>query len=268
MDLALRDKWALVTGSSAGIGEIIAHTLAREDARVIVHGRDSGRANAVASAIRDAGGTAMAVIGDLATDQGGARVVAEALAASKGVDILINNAGGYAARFWAQTTADTWRSFYEADVLSAIRMIQGLVPGMRERNWGRIINIGTGLATTPGNALPDYAAAKAALLNATVSLSKALAGTGITVNTISPGLIHTAGVEDVLRQHAKEAGWSNEWTAIQRNWFEHVLGNSTVDRLGTPQEVADLVAFVSSPRAAYINGANLRIDAGLTPSVN
>jgi 3-oxoacyl-[acyl-carrier protein] reductase len=116
--------------------------------------------------------------------------------------------------------------------------------------------------------LADYAAAKAALLNATVSLSKALADTGITVNCVSPGLIHTAGVEEVLKAHAKEAGWGSEWTAIQRNWFEQVLGNKTVDRLGTPAEVADFVAFVASPRAGYINGANLRIDAGLTPSVN
>jgi NAD(P)-dependent dehydrogenase (short-subunit alcohol dehydrogenase family) len=268
MDLALRDKWALVTGSSAGIGEVIAYTLSREGAKVIVHGRDIRRTEAVASAIRVAGGTATTTAGDLASDEGAARVASEALVASGGIDILINNAGGYAARFWSETTTDTWRSFYEADVLSAIRMIQALVPGMRERKWGRIINIGTGLTATPGDALADYSAAKAALLNATVSLSKALAGTGITVNSVSPGLIHTAGVEDVLKKHAIEAGWSSEWMVIQRNWFEHVLANRTVDRLGTPQEVADLVAFVSSPRAGYINGANLRIDGGLTPSVN
>jgi 3-oxoacyl-[acyl-carrier protein] reductase len=116
MDLALRDKWALVTGSSAGIGEVIAHTLFREGAKVIVHGRDLRRAEAVALAMRNSGGTAVTSVGDLATDDGAARVAAEALAASGGIDILINNAGGYAARFWLQTTADNWRALYESDV--------------------------------------------------------------------------------------------------------------------------------------------------------
>jgi 3-oxoacyl-[acyl-carrier protein] reductase len=101
-----------------------------------------------------------------------------------------------------------------------------------------------------------------------VALALPLAGTGITVNSVSPGLIHTGGVEDVLKKHAAEAGWGADWMMIQRQWFEQVLGNRAVDRLGTPQEVADLVAFVASPCAGYINGANLRVDGGLTPSVN
>ena len=268
MDLGLAGKWALVTGSSAGIGETIARTLAREGTKVIVHGRDAGRTESVVAAIRASGGTAAMAIGDLATDDGAMHVAREALAASGGIDILVNNAGSYALRFWLETTAETWRNAYETDVLSAVRMIKALVPAMRERKWGRIINIGTGLATTPEDALADYGAAKAALLNATVSLSKALARTGITVNSVSPGLIHTGGVEEVLKTHAARAGWKDDWGVVQINWFEQVLGNKTVDRLGTPQEVADFVAFVSSPLAGYINGANLRIDGGLTPSVN
>jgi len=107
----------------------------------------------------------------------------------------------------SKTTADNWREFYEADVLSAVRMIKAVAPHMREIGWGRIINIGTGMATTPQPVMADYAAAKAALVNASVSLAKALAGTGITVNTISPGLIGTEGVErSCARRHRRKTG--------------------------------------------------------------
>jgi len=109
----------------------------------------------------------------------------------------------------SKTTADNWREFYEADVLSAVRMIKAVVPRMREIAWGRIINIGTGMATTPQPVMADYAAAKAALVNASVSLAKALAGTGITVNTISPGLIGTEGVERCCARRHRRTNWKS-----------------------------------------------------------
>ena len=108
-------------------------------------------------------------------------------------------------------------------VLSAVRMIKAVVPGMREIAWGRIINIGTGMATTPQLVMADYAAAKAALVNASVSLAKALAGTGITVNTISPGLIGTEGVERVLRETAQAQDWGTDWEVIHTRWMSEVL---------------------------------------------
>jgi len=147
-------------------------------------------------------------------------------------------------------------------------MVQVTVSGMKSRGWGRIIQIGTGLANTPQAVLADYAAAKAALVNMTVSLAKALAGTNITVNTISPGVIGTAGVETVLKNAAERLGWGDDWPTIQKNWFEKMLHDHNVQRLGRVEEVAELVAFVASPVAGYINGANLRIDGGLSPSIN
>jgi NAD(P)-dependent dehydrogenase (short-subunit alcohol dehydrogenase family) len=116
--------------------------------------------------------------------------------------------------------------------------------------------------------MADYAAAKAALINATVSLAKAVAGTGITVNAISPGLIATDGVERVLREAARTKEWSNDWNAIQQRWMREVLRSDLVPRLGKVTEVADLVAFIATPRASYIHGANLRIDGGLVSSIN
>lgn len=268
MDLDLKNRTALVTGSSAGIGVAIAEALAREGARVIVHGRDAQRTAAVAEDLRGMGAESVGVVGDLATDDGAAYVFAQAAAAFGGIDILVNNAGSYAALSWLDTTPDSWREFYEADVISVVRLVKAIAPRMREVGWGRIINIATGLATAPQPVMPDYAAAKAALVNASVSLAKALAGTGITVNTISPGLIATDGVDRVLREVAEAQSWGKDWNVIQKRWMTEVLRSDFVPRLGTVKEVADLVCFVASPRAGYIHGANLRVDGGLTPSIN
>jgi 3-oxoacyl-[acyl-carrier protein] reductase len=268
LDLNLDGKRALATGSSAGIGAAIAKRLAREIMRVIVHGRHEARAETVAAALRAAGGEAAAVLGDLSSDEGAQHVFESARAAFGGIDILINNAGAYASRAWFDTTPQSWRAFYEEDVLSAVRMILLAAPAMRESGWGRIINVATGMATVPQPIMPDYAAAKAALVNASVSLAKELAGSGVTVNAISPGLIATDGVERVLREAAQTYGWGEDWGDIERRWMIDMLGNQLVLRLGTVDEVADLVAFIASPCADYIHGANLRIDGGLVPSIN
>ena len=170
---------------------------------MLVHGRDAARIRAVVGRITSAGGQAVAIKGDLATDEGAAAVYSEAKTAFGGIDILINNAGAYEARSWFETTPATWRKFFETDVLSAVRLILAVVPDMRQAGWGRVINVATGMATTPQAVMADYAAAKAAMVNSTVSLAKALAGTGVTANTISPGVIHTEGVERVLREAAQ-----------------------------------------------------------------
>jgi len=137
---------------------------------------------------------------------------------------------------------------------------------MRASGWGRIVQIGTGEAVNPFPAMPDYAASKAALLNLTASLAKHLDRTGITVNTVSPGIVVTPGVREFYRLEAGRRGWGEDWPAIEAGVLTEVLDNPT-GRLGRPEEVADLVAFVASPLAGYINGANLRIDGGSTAVV-
>jgi 3-oxoacyl-[acyl-carrier protein] reductase len=268
MNLKLAGKRALVTGSTAGIGASAAILLAQEGAQVVIHGRDEKRARAIVDSIVAKGGDANVVLGDLSSDSGAIAVAKAARSAFGGIDILINNAGSYASRGWFETTPETWRHFYESDVLSAVRMIQALVPEMRKAGWGRIINVATGLATTPQPDLADYAAAKAAMVNATVSLAKALAGTGVGACTVSPGLVLTSGVEQVLRTAARERGWGDDWDSIQARWFSEVLGTTTVQRLGTAEEVAHMIVYLASPLAEYAVGANFRIDGGLVPSVN
>jgi 3-oxoacyl-[acyl-carrier protein] reductase len=128
------------------------------------------------------------------------------------------------------------------------------------------VQIGTGEAVNPFPVMPDYAASKAALLNLTASLAKHLDRTGITVNTVSPGIVVTPGVREFYRLEAGRRGWDADWPTIEAGVLTEVLDNPT-GRLGRPQEVADLVAFVASPLAGYINGANLRIDGGSTAVV-
>ncbi len=158
MDLQLDGKVALVTGSSSGIGAEIARTLAREGATVIVHGRSSASAEQVAQSIAREDGYAVVVSGDLATDEGAEQVARAALAATGAVDILINNAGTYENQGWMETTAQGWAARYNANVLSVVRLVHHLIPQMKARSWGRLIQMASGEAPQPFAFMPDYSA--------------------------------------------------------------------------------------------------------------
>jgi 3-oxoacyl-[acyl-carrier protein] reductase len=159
VDLRIGGKRALVTGSSSGLGAVIATTLAAEGAAVAVHGRDPKRAEAVAERITPMGGTASVAIGDLATDPS-ADHVADAALNDGAIDILINNAGAYEQRSWEDVTSDDWVTAYEVNVIAGVRMIRRLVSHMRERGWGRVIQIGGIFATQPAALLRSRASCR------------------------------------------------------------------------------------------------------------
>jgi 3-oxoacyl-[acyl-carrier protein] reductase len=251
LDLKLEDKRALVTGSSSGIGEAIARALAGQGAAVVVHGRNAERTARVADDINRAGpGRAVVALGDLSRQDEADRVVWSALEALGGIDILVDNAGrGVTHAGWLEASVEEWEELFEANLFSAVRMIRALVPGMKERRWGRVIQISSVAATQPFPSSAAYAATKAAMVNMSVSLAKELAGTGVTVNSVSPGPIVTPLFERLVSEGGADL---------------HQLEASTtyVGRFGRPEEIADLVAFLASPRADFIDGANIHIDGG------
>jgi len=268
MDLRLTGKHALVTGSSSGIGAGIAHALAGEGVSVVVHGRDIDRTHQVAAAIQASGGNAVAVTGDLADDAGAASVAEAALAAFGAIDILVNNAGGASAgevKSWFSVPMEEWLASYQRNVMAAARLVHRLAPAMKERGWGRVIQIATAAATIPTSAQPEYGTAKAAMLNMSLGLSRALSGSGVTVNSVSPGMIRTPGLDDFLKAFAQRRGWGDDVSKAA----DYVLKGTgqTVNRIGTAEDVASAVAYLASPRADFLNGVNLHLDGGGTPNI-
>ena len=269
MDLQLSGRRALVTGSSSGIGAGIARMLAEEGCKVVVHGRDRRRAEKVADQI----GAAGVALGDLSTDEAADSVCAEACAALGGdVEILVNNSGGgtgtnNSTGFLGVSVAG-WIETYQSNTIAAVRMIERLVPGMKAGGFGRIIQISSAVSVQPNNLGPDYSGAKAAMNNMTVSLAGSLKGTGITVNTISPGVILTPGVLVWGRQIAEKSGWGNpDPDELERRIADDRL-NLPAGRIGRVEDIALMACLLASPRSGYITGANHRIDGGQVRSVN
>jgi 3-oxoacyl-[acyl-carrier protein] reductase len=263
MDMGLTGRTALITGSSTGLGEAIADMLAAEGASVVVHGRDHTRTHAVADRIQASGGQATAVLGDLASSAG-ADTVAEA---AGDIDILVNNAGSYDGLSWSDLSGDQWSQIYQVNVISGVRLINHLVPGMRDRGWGRVITIGGGLALQPTALQPHYTATLAARHNLTVSLARELAGSGVTANVVAPGAILTDPARDMALRVAADNGWGPDWNDIEKTasaaWFPNDVG-----RFGRPDEIAAAVTFLASRHADYISGADIRVDGGTVRSVS
>lgn len=267
MDLQLKGRRALVTGSSSGIGEGIARMLAQEGAAVVVHGRNRERAGKVATDI-DAAGVA---IGDLSTDEGAAAVHAQARTALGGnIEILVNNAGGSSTGNTTKApidiSAEDWISNYHANTLASVRLCRLAVPDMVAAKFGRVINVSSAVALQPNNLGSDYSGAKAALNNFTVSLAGSLKGVGVTVNTLTPGVIMVDGLIRFARAKYGNPDMSIE-DITQRLAGDKVFELPPAGRLGTPEELALVACMLASPLSGYITGSNYRVDGGQVRSV-
>lgn len=258
MNLKLTGHTAVVTGSHRGTGLVIARHLLREGAVVLVHGFTADQAQAAVAEL----GAGIAVAGDICSDDGAQKLIDTCL--EHHVDILVNNYGTADAGDWTKSDSSAWIDAYEKNVLSAQRLIRGLLPTMKARGWGRILNLGTIGSTRPNAIMPHYYSAKGALAAMTVSLAREVAGTDIRVNLVSPGLILTPEVEAAHLERGRRKGWGTTWAEIE----PHVSADIPIGRIVRREEVADLVAFLASPLADAIHGQNVRIDGGAVSIVS
>ena len=271
MDLELEGKRALVTGSSSGIGIGVAEMLAEEGCIVVVHGRDEARTRDTAERIAAAGGKVEMVLGDLADPAICADVVQQVERAVGGIDILVNNAGGGKNSrnnpAWFDVPWDDWTATYEQNVGASVRLIHAFVPGMKAQGWGRIINFSSAAATTALAEIPDYAAAKAAMIYLTVSVSRALSNTGITANTITPGMIRTPVMEDWFKVLGEQNGWGETFEEVEKFAVTEMIP-LPAGFVGEPSDIAATICLLASHYGRYITGANIRIDGGFARHPN
>ncbi|WP_028231657.1 SDR family NAD(P)-dependent oxidoreductase [Paraburkholderia mimosarum] len=261
MDLNLKGKLALVSASTAGIGLAIASTLAREGARVIVNGRSQPSVDDVVAQLKaDTGGDVYGFAGDLSS-----AATAEALARRyPNVEILVNNLGIFEPKpFEAIPDAD-WQRFFDVNVLSGVRLARLFLPAMRQANWGRIIFISSESGVQIPAEMIHYGMTKTAQLAVSRGLAEAVAGTGITVNSVLPGPTKSRGVGEFVATLAKADGQSFE--AFEKQFFEKVRPTSLIKRFGSPREIASLVAYIASPLSSATTGAALRADGGVIKS--
>lgn len=266
MDLGLVDRVALVTGAWRGTGAGIARSLAAEGAVVLVHSLEPGGADEVASAIVAGGGRAHPVVGDIRTDEGTAELVRSVRSVCSRIDIIVNNYGVADGTTWPESTAQSWHSSYDTNVVSAVRVTDAFLDDLRRGAWGRIVFVSTVGATRPGDRLPEYYAAKGALPAVTVSLAKHLAGTGITVNCVSPGLIATAEMIERFTARARRRGIPTDWPSVERMILDTAMPNPS-GRVALPDDIGRFVTFVCSEPAWHLDGAHLRIDGGAADAV-
>ena len=238
VDRDLEGKVALVTGATSGIGRAAAVQLAAQGATVIVHGRDSTRGAAVVKEIEDAGGSARFVGADLGEPAEAVRLAAEV----GEVDILVNNAGFAWFGPTEELAANTLTQLFAANVQAPYLLVSVLAPKMVARGHGVIVNVASraGIVGQPTTAA--YGATKAALTSLARSWSAEYGPAGVRVNSISPGPVYT--------------------NAAERELFDSLGANTVLGRAGEPQEVADLIGFLASPRASFITGADVPIDGG------
>ncbi|MCP5426289.1 MAG: SDR family oxidoreductase [Gammaproteobacteria bacterium] len=258
MDLRLDGKLALVSGSTAGIGRAIAKTLGAEGAKVIVNGRTQDTVDkAVAELASQVSGEFVGFAGDLATAEATDRLARD----YPEVNILVNNLGIFEPCAFGDISDDDWRRFFEVNVLSGVRLSRIYLPGMKKRNWGRIVFISSESGVQIPEEMIHYGMTKTAQLAVSRGIAESVAGTGITVNCVLPGPTKSRGVGDFVGQLAAQNGQSFE--EFEKEFFSKVRPTSLIKRFATTDEVAALVAYVVSPLASATTGAALRVDGGV-----
>lgn len=261
MDFRLKDKTALVLGAGGGLGGAIARTLAREGARVALADIDLAAASAVAQEISKQGGSAIALRWDLAdlsvVDANIGRIEREL----GPVDVLVNNTGGPPPTPVSGQASELWSKHFQSMVLSVIAITDRVLPGMRERKFGRIVTSTSSGVVAPIPNLGLSNALRMTLLGWSKTLAREVGRDGITCNIVLPGRVATSRIQFLDEQKAKREGRPVEAVAAEST------ASIPVGRYGDPQEYADVVAFLASRNASYVTGSVVRVDGGLLANV-
>ena len=263
MDYGIRGRKALVTGSTAGIGLATARALAAEGALVTVNGRTAERVDHAIERIRQevAGATVNGIPADLATADGCATVTGQL----QDLDILVNSLGIFEPKPFEEIPDADWIRFFETNVLSGIRLTRHYLPGMRARNWGRVVFVSSESALQIPTEMMHYGMTKTAQLAVARGLAETLAGTGVTVNSVLPGPTDSEGVGGFFAQVAAQMGVDRE--VVVNDFFKNARPSSILKRFATPDEVAAMIAYVCSAQASATTGAALRVDGGVLRSI-
>ena len=258
MDLGLKGRVAIVAASSRGLGKACAKELAREGANVVICARDLAQLRQTADEIgAETGAEVLPVRADLTDDAQIQYLVGEAQGRFGRIDILVSNNGGPPAGHFGDFADDAWLAAHQLTLMSAVRLIRAVLPAMRARQWGRIINITSVSVKQPIDNLLLSNVYRPGVVGLAKTLSTQLAAAGITVNNVAPGYTRTDRVLELAEARAAE----------QDRTVEEVLADTTASfpmrRMGEPEELAALVAFLASERAGYITGTTIPVDGGL-----
>jgi NAD(P)-dependent dehydrogenase (short-subunit alcohol dehydrogenase family) len=261
MDLDLRGRKVLVTGSSSGIGKAIATAFLAEGAHVLVHGLTREEADVAASALAGAG-TVEAAWADIGTAEGAAKLI-EAANAFGPPDVLVNNVGIFGAKAFEDLTDDDWQRTFDVNVMSAVRLSRAILPAMLARNKGSIVNIASEAGIKPLPNMIHYSASKTALIGLSRGMAELTKATEVRVNAVLPGPTWTEGVERYFVGLAEKD--SRPMDAIIADYFRREEPTSLIQRFIRPEEVARLVTFISAQSA--MNGGAYRVEGGIIRSI-
>lgn len=263
MQLYLKGKTALVTGSTSGIGKAIAMSLVAEGAAVLINGRREEKVNQTVEEIQTKFPDAnlQSVVADLGTEQGCRQVIEK----HSEVDILINNLGIFEPVEYFDIPDEDWFKLFETNIMSGVRLTRRYLKQMIQKKEGRVIFIASEAAIMPSLEMAHYSATKTMQLSLSRSLAELTKGTNVTVNTVMPGSTLTEGVETMLNQLYPNEKLTME--EAEKRFMKENRPTSIIQRLIRPEEIAHLVTFLSSPLSSAINGSALRIDGGLVRSV-
>ncbi|WP_446744247.1 SDR family NAD(P)-dependent oxidoreductase [Silvibacterium acidisoli] len=258
MDLGLRDKIALVTGSTAGIGFAIAKLLAKEGAFVYVNGRTEER---VKKAVGEIEGEVDGIAADLTTAEGAKKLFERV----PQVDILVNNLGIFEAKPFLEIEDSEWTRFFEANVLSGIRVTRHYLPHMLEKKWGRVLFISSESGLQIPAEMVHYGMTKTAQIAVARGIAESFPASGVTVNSVLPGPTASEGVGVFVEDLAKQQGKTKE--EVEKSFFEHARPTSLIKRFETIEEVANMAVYLCSEAASATTGAAVRVEGGIVKSI-